>query len=246
MHPRVMGIQVCSNEGHCPNSKGRKLRNNENTSAKFKNFLLQNQWANFNQIHAIMHPWMKGIQIFQMDTNNIENTLTKFKKLLQKLWANLNIWIWHKASLGDGNSSLFIWRSIQFSWSSSGFFLLLINVSLWIWNVSQVSDGAHGSLFVVVVVVVFARSFFLYFVLRYSTSVLFNQKLPFSSQTSQIVSCMIWISYTQTTVLSPRASSNQSLFDVRFVKNARTRWTNQISADKFNWMRKGQRVHATV
>ena len=133
MHPRVMGIQVCSNEGHCPNSKGRKLRNNENTSAKFKNFLLQNQWANFNQIYALMHPWMKGIQIFQMDTNNIENTLTRFKKLLQKLWANLNIWIWHKASLGDRNSSLFIWRSIQFSWSSSGFFLLLINVMIIVW-----------------------------------------------------------------------------------------------------------------
>ena len=128
-----MRIQVCSNEGHCPNSKGRKLRNNENTSAKLKNFLLQNQWANFNQIYAIMHPWMKGIQIFQMDTNNIENTLTKFKRLLQKLWVNLNIWIWHKASLGDGNSSLFIWRSIQFSWSSSGFFLLLINVMIIVW-----------------------------------------------------------------------------------------------------------------
>ena len=189
-----------------------------------------------------MHAWMKGIQIFQMDTNNIENTLTKFKKLLQKLWANLNIWIWHKASLGDGNSSLFIWRSIQFSWSSSGFFLLLINVMIivWVYGFEMFLRWAMGPMGLFFFF--FARSFFFNFVLRYSTSVLFNKKLPFSSQKSQIVSCMIWIAYAQTTVLSPRASSNQSLFDVRFVKNARTRWTNQISAEKFNWMRKGQRV----
>ena len=53
-HPRVKGIQVCSNEGPHPFPRGDNYTNSENTLKKFKNLLLQNYWAN---------PWVKGIQV---------------------------------------------------------------------------------------------------------------------------------------------------------------------------------------
>ena len=49
-HPLVKGIQVCSNEGLHPFSRGEKLRNSEKTLTKLKNPLLQKHLANFNQI----------------------------------------------------------------------------------------------------------------------------------------------------------------------------------------------------
>ena len=39
---------------------------------------------------------------------------SNFHLLLQNYWANFNQ-TWHKASLGEGNSSLFKWRTIQFT-----------------------------------------------------------------------------------------------------------------------------------
>ena len=43
-----------------------------------------------------------------------KNILTNLKNLLlQNHWANFNQ-TWHKASLGEGNSSLFYWRALPF------------------------------------------------------------------------------------------------------------------------------------
>ena len=71
-HPWVKGIQVCSNEGPHSFPRGNNYKICKNTFMKFKNLLLQNYWATFNQT-------------------------------------------WHKASLGEGDYSLFKWRTIQFS-----------------------------------------------------------------------------------------------------------------------------------
>ena len=87
-------------------------------SLNFSHFLLllQNHWANFNQTwHKAslgrgdsslfrwrVKPFSKGRLL-----RNSENTLTKLKNLLlQNHWANFNQ-NWQKASLGEGDSSLF-------------------------------------------------------------------------------------------------------------------------------------------
>ena len=67
------------------------------------------------------HPWVKGIQVCSNekarsfprgDNYEIsENTLSKFKNLsLQNHCANFNQ-TWHKASLGERDSSFFKWRA---------------------------------------------------------------------------------------------------------------------------------------
>ena len=45
-HLWVKGIQVCSNKRPCPFQRG---DNCENTLTNFKNLLLKNHWANFNE-----------------------------------------------------------------------------------------------------------------------------------------------------------------------------------------------------
>jgi hypothetical protein len=55
--------------------------------------LLQNRWANFNQKSKIL-------------TRSRKCKLLHFRLLLQNRWANFNQ-IWHKSSLGEGDSSLF-------------------------------------------------------------------------------------------------------------------------------------------
>ena len=49
MHPWVKGHQVCSNEGPCPFPSGDYYEIAKNILTNFKNLLLQNHWANFNQ-----------------------------------------------------------------------------------------------------------------------------------------------------------------------------------------------------
>ena len=49
VNPRMKGVQVFSNEGPALFSRKDKLQESENTLTKFKNLLLQNQGANFNQ-----------------------------------------------------------------------------------------------------------------------------------------------------------------------------------------------------
>ena len=46
-------------------------------------------------------------------TKYSENTLTKFKNLLQNHWTNFNQ-TWHNSSLGEGNSSLIKWVAPPF------------------------------------------------------------------------------------------------------------------------------------
>ena len=93
-----------------PSSKGRKLRNSENTSIdEFKNSLLQNHRANFNHTwhnaslgegNSSLFKWRA--QRFSkgryMSLRNIQKTLTKYQNLLQNRWTNFTQ-IWHKASL---------------------------------------------------------------------------------------------------------------------------------------------------
>ena len=64
---------------------------------------------------------------------NNKNTLMKFKNLLNNHWANYNQTC-HSASSGEGYSSLFKWRTIQFSLSRYKFLLQHCDnhMSLWI------------------------------------------------------------------------------------------------------------------
>ena len=49
-HPWVKGIQVCSNEGPQPLTRGDNYEIAKIcTLTKFKNLLLQNRWANFDE-----------------------------------------------------------------------------------------------------------------------------------------------------------------------------------------------------
>ena len=59
-------------------------------------------------------------------------------------WANFNQ-IWRIASLGEVDSSLFKWRTIQFN----GFFILSTYIMIIMCLLSQVNDVAHGPLFCV-------------------------------------------------------------------------------------------------
>ena len=57
------------------------------------------------------HPWVDGIQILKNkgphpSSWGDENKLTKFNNLLHNHWANFNQ-IWHKASLGEGDSRFY-------------------------------------------------------------------------------------------------------------------------------------------
>ena len=94
-------------------------------SVNFSHFhLLQNHWANFNQTwHKVSlcegdsslfkrraPPFSKGRKL-----GNKKNKLTTVKNLLlQNHWANFNQ-TWHKASLDEGDSSLFKWRTNKLS-----------------------------------------------------------------------------------------------------------------------------------
>ena len=71
-HSWVKGIHVCSSEGPCLFPRGDNYEISKIHWQTLKTLILQNHWANFNQI-------------------------------------------WHKASLGEGNSRLFIWTTIKFS-----------------------------------------------------------------------------------------------------------------------------------
>ena len=110
-----------------------------------KNVLLQNHMTNFNQtghkaflgegnsslIKWRAQPFSKGRLL-----GNNKNTLMKFKNLLNNHWANYNQTC-HSASSGEGYSSLFKWRTIQFSLSRYKFLLQHCDnhMSLWIWTV---------------------------------------------------------------------------------------------------------------
>ena len=77
--------------------------------------LLQNHWTNFNKF-CILRWWGRSPMRTQLRSKEgpRENTLTKFKNLpLQNHWANFNQ-TWHKASLVEGDSSLFKWRATPF------------------------------------------------------------------------------------------------------------------------------------
>ena len=82
---------------------------------RFKNLLLNNQWANFNQtwkktlvkeiqffFQIKVYPFVQG-EIKQ----NSNNTLTTLKNLFLQNQAAYFNQTWHKASLGEGNSKFY-------------------------------------------------------------------------------------------------------------------------------------------
>ena len=67
------------------------------------------EWKS-NLVSRRAPPFSKGILL-----QNSKNTSTILKNLLlYNSWANFNL-SWHKASLGEMNSSLFKWRTNKFS-----------------------------------------------------------------------------------------------------------------------------------
>ena len=77
-------------------SKGRQLQNSEKHWQNFKN------WANFNQNY-------NNASLGEGDSSlrYSENTLIKFKTLLQNHWTNFNQ-TWYRAILSEANSSLIV------------------------------------------------------------------------------------------------------------------------------------------
>ena len=120
--PLVKGIQVYSNEGSHPFPRGDKYEIVKIHWLNLKIFFSRTTWP-FSTKLGTMHPRVKGIQVclnegpsfFQGDIiGNTEYTLTNLKYLLlQNHWPNFNQ-TWHKASLGEGDSSLFKWRAPPF------------------------------------------------------------------------------------------------------------------------------------
>ena len=121
----------------------------------FKNLLLQNHWAIFNQTwHKAS---LEGIQVYLNEGPNPfprgdyykirENTLTKLKKsLLQNHWANFKQF-WHKASLGeDSNEKTVGYHKVYIFSSSLNQRYDIIICVYWFELFSQVSDVAHGPL----------------------------------------------------------------------------------------------------
>ena len=69
-HPWMKGIQVSSNEGHCPFPKGDNYEIAK-TLTKFKNLLLKNHWANLNQTwHKAFLGW-RGLKFDQIRNHSI-------------------------------------------------------------------------------------------------------------------------------------------------------------------------------
>ena len=127
-HPLVKGIQVCSNEGPCSFPRGDNYDIAKIHWQNFKNLLLQNHWANFNQT------WCKGSFIegnsFQVkepdlylrgDNNEkAKSTLTKFASFNQT-WCKSFLLKWTQVRSNDNsqiakmnwrNSKIFFSRTI--------------------------------------------------------------------------------------------------------------------------------------
>ena len=87
-------------------------------------FFYRTTWL-FSTKLVTEYPWVKGIQVCTNEKprpfpgeDNYEIAKIHWRNfnifLLQNPLANFNQ-TWHKASLGEGNSSLFKWRTVQFS-----------------------------------------------------------------------------------------------------------------------------------
>ena len=114
------GDSVCSNEGPRPFPRG---DNYEIVKIHWRNWKIffSRTTEPISTKLGTKHPWVKWIQVCSNDGpspfprgdnyKNSENTLMKLKNLLlQNHWANFNQ-TWHQASLGEGDSSLFKWRT---------------------------------------------------------------------------------------------------------------------------------------
>ena len=122
-HPWVKGIQVCSNEGPRPFPRG---DNYEIVKIHWWNFkiFLSRTTEPFSTKLVTKHPWVKGIQVCSNEwprpfprSDNCEKAKIHWQTfknlLLQNHWANFNQTL-HKASLDEGDSNLFKWRTLLF------------------------------------------------------------------------------------------------------------------------------------
>ena len=118
-HPLMMEIQVYSKEGPYPFQR----EDSKNTLTNFKIFISRTTWLISIKLNA-KYPWLKGIQVC---SNKWSCTFSRRDnyEIVKIHWQNLKSssqnhgtnfhQIWHKASFGEGDSSLFKWRTIQFS-----------------------------------------------------------------------------------------------------------------------------------
>ena len=122
-HPWVKGIQVCSNEGPRPFPRG---DNYEIVKIHWWNFkiFLSRTTEPFSTKLVTKHSWVKGIQVCSNEwprpfprSDNCEKAKIHWQTfknlLLQNHWANFNQTL-HKASLDEGDSNLFKWRTLLF------------------------------------------------------------------------------------------------------------------------------------
>ena len=116
-------IQVCSNEGPSPSPRGDNSQIVKLYWKYFKIFFSRTTGP-ISTKHGTKHPWMKGIHVYSNEgsrhspmgdnSKNIKLYWKYFKSFLQNHRVNF-IKTWHKASLDEGDSSLFKWKAMPFS-----------------------------------------------------------------------------------------------------------------------------------
>ena len=99
-------------------SKGRYLRNSENTMTNFQKIIFQ-----ISTKLGTKHPWVKGIQVcsverFRPFPRGNDHELMKIHGQIWKSYSPEPVGqfnkIWQKVSLVVGDSSLFKWRNLPF------------------------------------------------------------------------------------------------------------------------------------
>jgi hypothetical protein len=116
--PWVKGIQNCTNEGQFLSPRGYNSKRVKIHWKHFKIFYRTSRpisiklCTNQPQVKGIQNCTNQGAGPFQRGDNH-ENRVESFKNILHNHWANFNQ-TWHKASLRDGDSELYKWRTIPF------------------------------------------------------------------------------------------------------------------------------------
>ena len=110
-----MGIQICKNEEPC------HFRNGDD-----KEIAKKIHWQNYGDGDSSLLKWKAPLFFKGRLWRNNENTLSKFKNLLQNHWANIKP-TWHKSSLGEGKLRFLQLRTIQFSFQNKKGFVFPLN-----------------------------------------------------------------------------------------------------------------------
>ena len=120
MHLWVKGIQVCSNVGPCLFWRRDNYEIAKTHRWNFKIFCSRTTGPISTKL-GTKHPWVKGSQVC---SNEGPCPFPKGEnyEIAKIHWPNIKIFfsrttfnqIWHKTSLGEGDSSLFQWRTVLF------------------------------------------------------------------------------------------------------------------------------------